>query len=108
MQPFALTVVVSKKERPLSLSTSLVNCMWVNRVEVGMELLHILLWQTNVIDVPIPPSWRVGGRGNYSFLYKLHHQVGYGCTHRRAHGAAKRLMIVLLFISKIAVPQNEL
>ena len=27
MRPFALTVVVSKKERPLSLSTSLVNCM---------------------------------------------------------------------------------
>ena len=73
-----------------------------------MELLHILLWQTNVavIDVPIPPSWRVGGRGNCSFLYKLHHQVGYGCTHRRAHGAAKRLMVVLLFISKIRTLTN--
>ena len=37
--------------------------VWVNRVEVGMELLHVLLWQTKVavIDVlHIPPSWRVG------------------------------------------------
>lgn len=100
--PWTLEVDVSRNESLLSSTISFVNWM------LGLMELR---WSWNsctwifeanmaVINVPIPPFWRMSCGGHCSCLYVLHHQVSDSRTHGRPHGTTNCLLVMFLFISE--------